>query len=242
MKIPGFNQSVVSYADADGKNKWVGVDADGCGGLLYNGRSYANADALVSALTAPVPAPTPKPTLTQRGNEILVTNPPPSAAKTALKRAVSAPLAALSDKLTDAGTALRNERAGQDYMNLLKDGQSHLTPAPGTYGVTNLVTSVYDAKQAGAEARENFQYLTDAEKKTALGKSGAELGAYVNSLNLSERRGGFRGRRRHRTLRKGQYRPLRQTAVSLRRRLHSDCAKRELQRGRLGNPCPDHRL
>ena len=111
-------------------------------------------------------------------------------AQNTLKRAVGAPFAAVSDFLTDAGTAARNERAAQDYANLLNDGQSVQVTLPkrNFMNLPSSVTVPYDAKNAGLEARENFRYMTDAEKETARTKSGAELGAYVNGLNLSERR------------------------------------------------------
>ncbi|MBR0281506.1 MAG: hypothetical protein IJQ81_07935, partial [Oscillibacter sp.] len=62
-KIPGLNQPVVSYTDTDGKNKWVGVDTDEFGGVLYGGKRFASAADLVPTLLTPVTptVTTPKP-------------------------------------------------------------------------------------------------------------------------------------------------------------------------------------
>ena len=59
-KVPGWNQSVVSYQDTDGKKKWVGVEQGDNGSILYQGKTFSDANELVSTLATPIPEPTPK--------------------------------------------------------------------------------------------------------------------------------------------------------------------------------------
>ena len=56
-KIPGLNQPVISYQDTDGQKKWVSVEQGDNGTLRYQGKTYADADELVSTLAAPIPEP-----------------------------------------------------------------------------------------------------------------------------------------------------------------------------------------
>ena len=56
-KIPAFNQPVISYQDTDGQKKWVTVENGDNGSILYQGKTFADANELVSALVTPIPEP-----------------------------------------------------------------------------------------------------------------------------------------------------------------------------------------
>ncbi|MBQ9348223.1 MAG: hypothetical protein IJT94_12975, partial [Oscillibacter sp.] len=122
---------------------------------------------------------------------------------------VPAVLGAVNRRVTEAGTSLNHAALGRDFNTLLRAerGETYQVQAltdgrrPGPYGTATLspVTVRYNANQASLEARANFPYMTEREKETALTKSGTELGAYIDSLDLTARRRSAEARERSRT-------------------------------------------
>ena len=175
----------------------------------FNAEYVPETPAPVARASADLPKP-----IIQSGNEIINPNKNFSNSVNALKRIVSAPLAALSNHTTQAGTALRDRQTARAYTPLLHAGETFSVPSPDIPGaaekatlrtispagstrpdaVTSAapkapsVTVTYGENQSTPEARADFRLMTDAERDTARAKSGAELGAYINSLDLSSRR------------------------------------------------------
>ncbi|MBQ6987449.1 MAG: hypothetical protein IJQ25_10745, partial [Oscillibacter sp.] len=96
---------------------------------------------------------------------------------------VGAGIAAVSDALTNAGTALNQAATGKDYDTAIRAARWE------SYTKPTLSAPQSNPYQANAEALANAAHMTDAEQVRALRLSGnSERGAYINSLDLPSRR------------------------------------------------------